>query len=59
MEYALKVGERMTKVRLTKAQVVDDALRVALTLQGPLTRDYLREKSEFTDKQRSKFFSSK
>jgi hypothetical protein len=47
----------MTKVRLTKAQVVDDALRVALTLQGPLTRDYLREKSEFTDKQRSKFFS--
>lgn len=45
----------MTKV--TKAQIVDDALRVALTLQGPLTRDYLRAKSDFTDKQRSKFFS--
>ena len=43
--------------RVTKTQVIDDALEVALTLQGPLTRDYLREKSKFTDKQRSKFFS--
>jgi hypothetical protein len=44
----------MTKV--TKAQIVADAQKIALSLQGPLTRDYLRAKSNFTDKQRSKFF---
>ena len=45
----------MTKV--TRAQIVEDALQVALTLQGPLTRDYLRANSKYSDKQRTNFFS--
>lgn len=42
--------------KITKNDVVADALKVALTLQGPLTRDYLRSQSEYSDQQRSKFF---
>ena len=44
--------------KLVKADIVADALKVALTLQGPLTRDYLRAKSEYSDQQRSKFFAT-
>ena len=42
--------------KVTRADIIDDALAVALTLSGPLTRDYLRGNSKYTDKQRSKFF---
>ncbi len=42
--------------KVTKADIVADALKAALTLSGPLTRDYLRENSAYTDKQRTKFF---
>jgi hypothetical protein len=42
--------------KVTRANIIDDALAVALTLSGPLTRDYLRGNSKYTDKQRSRFF---
>src|ERR1700733_2852335 len=42
--------------KLIKNEIIADALKVALTLPGPLTRDYLRSKSEYSDQQRSKFF---
>jgi hypothetical protein len=44
--------------KVTKASILEDARAIALTLQGPLTRDYLRSKSSYTDAQRSKFFAT-
>jgi hypothetical protein len=46
----------MATKKLTKADVVADALAIALSISEPLTRDYLRSKSEYSDQQRSKFF---
>jgi hypothetical protein len=46
----------MALSKVTKADVVADALKVALMLSGPLTRDYLRSQSVYSDKQRSHFF---
>ncbi len=42
--------------KITKALILADAQKIALALTGPLTRDYLRTKSQYSDAQRSKFF---
>ena len=44
--------------KVTKAAVVEDALKVALSISEPMTRDYLRSHSEFTDAHRSRFFTT-
>jgi len=44
--------------KVTKVAVVEDALKVALTLSEPMTRDYLRSHSDFTDAHRSRFFTT-
>ena len=44
--------------KVTKALILEDAREIALTLQGPLTRDFLRSRSSYTDAQRSKFFAT-
>ena len=44
--------------KVTKTLILEDARAIALTLQGPLTRDFLRSRSSYTDAQRSKFFAT-
>lgn len=44
------------KPRATKDQIIRDAKQIALKAEGPLTRDFLRAHSLFSDKQRTKFF---
>jgi hypothetical protein len=47
-----------SKASATKTSIMQDTKQVALMVDGGLTRDYLRQHSLYSDKQRSKFFSS-
>jgi hypothetical protein len=47
-----------TKTAATKAQVIRDAQQVALKATGVLTRDFLRQHSVYSDKQRAKHFTT-
>jgi hypothetical protein len=46
------------KVVTSKPQVVRDAQQVALKTSGPLTRDFLRQHSLYSDKQRARHFAT-
>lgn len=48
--------KKVKPARVTKDQIIRDAKQVALKAEGPLTRDFLRQHSLFSDKQRTKFF---
>lgn len=45
-----------TKRKATKSQIIRDAKQIALTVDGTITRDYLRQHSVYSDQQRAKFF---
>lgn len=47
---------KTVKTKITKADLIRDAKQVALKSEGVLTRDFLRQHSCFSDKDRSKFF---
>ena len=48
----------MATKSVSKAILIRDAKQVALTTDEVLTRDYLRQHSQFSDKQRAKFFTN-